>query len=171
MEKLYYFRYQYFHYLVILQCLRWYLRYPLSYRNRVETLEQCRRSTLCDSTLDSSIRPYLPKKYATMRSPKEVPGGVVRPILKLKERTNSSIELLINGVGPLTSSLLINGMLILPNAFSEKALTHAGRNLYVINTDKNPAYGIGTEVPLAYSPKLKVDILRHILKVVVCRKP
>ena len=27
--------------MIIIQCLRWYLRYPLSYRNLVETMKEC----------------------------------------------------------------------------------------------------------------------------------
>ena len=59
MKKLPYFRYRHFDALVIMQCVRWYLRYPLSYRNLVEIMEE-RGVEIAHSTTLRWMQHYAP---------------------------------------------------------------------------------------------------------------
>ena len=83
---------------IILQCVRWYVAYPLSYRD-LEQLMQERGYVVDHSTIQRWVVHYahrIEKRFARTRNGLGIADGLMRPILRLKANGNIFIALSIS---------------------------------------------------------------------------
>ena len=133
--------------MIIMQCLRWYLRYPLSYRNLVEIMEE-RGVDVAHSTILRWIQHYGPIFAKEIRYYTRPTGGTWRvdeTYIRVRGKWKYLYRALDQRGGTIDFLLTHRPSAKSAKQFLRKALLQAGRCPNSINTDKNPAYGIAIE--------------------------
>ena len=137
-----YFKWRHFVPTVILQCLRWYLRYPLSYRNLEEMMKE-RGVDVDHTTIYRWIQHFAPqfeKKIRPFARPLGFSWRVDETYIKIKgqwkylyralDKSGQTIDFMLSHKRDTASA----------KRFFKKALRHCHEVPLVINTDQNAAY-------------------------------
>ena len=133
--------------LVILQCMRWYLRYPVSYRNLKEMMEE-RGVEVDHTTIYRWVQRYAPEFEKRLRwyaKPLGFTWKVDETYIKIKGQwkylyraiasTGETIDFMLSHKRDTKSAI----------RFFKKALKQFYEHPCQINTDQNPAYGKAIE--------------------------
>lgn len=154
------FKWRHFIPTVILQCLRWYLRYPLSYRNLEEMMKE--RGIDVDHTtiyrwiqhfapqFEKKIRPYVKTLGFSWRVDETYIKikGQWKYLYRVLDKSGQTIDFMLSHKRDTASA----------KRFFRKALHHCHEVPLVINTDQNAAY------PCAISELKREGVLSQILE-------
>ncbi|MBW8308328.1 MAG: IS6 family transposase, partial [Candidatus Paracaedibacteraceae bacterium] len=134
--------------LIILQCMRWYLRYPLSYRNLKEMMEE-RGVEVDHTTIYRWVQKYVPMFEKRLRWYSKTLGftwKVDETYIKIKGQskylyraiasTGETIDFMLSHKRDTKSAI----------RFFKKALKQCHDHPCQINSDQNPAYGKAIEI-------------------------